>query len=303
MNRSNRLRGLSMILVTGAMGNAGSEVVRAVQRQGASVRAFVRDPADARRRLGEGVELVPGDFGDARSVRAALDGVESVFLSGPDDRRRVGWESDLIDAASAAGVRRIVKLSGIGAAPDSPVGPWAWHGQIERHLHQSRVLAVVLRASFFMSNLLAAAGPIAGGAPLAAPAGEARIAMIDPRDVGACAATVLTAAGHDGRTYVLTGPQAVTFADVAQAISAAAGREVSYLALPDEAAKQGLVEAGTPRSVADQIVSIFAALRCGAGEHVTDTVESLTGRPPGDVATFLRRHAHLFTPAIVGATR
>jgi uncharacterized protein YbjT (DUF2867 family) len=292
-----------MFLVTGATGNAGSEVVRALRARGVSVRAFVRDPDEARRKLGDGVHLVPGDFADPRSVRAALEDVDAVFLSGADDPRRVGWETDLVDAAAAVGVRRIVKLSGIGAAPGSPVAPWAWHGQIERHLLDSGVPAVVLRASFFLTNVLAGAEQIAQDGPLAAPAGEARIAMIDPRDVGACAATVLTTAGHEGHTYVLTGPRAITFAEVAREISAVAGREVPYVDLPDEVARQGLIEGGTPPPVAEQIVAIFAALRRGAGDQVTDDVESLAGRPPADVATFVRRHGHLFTPTAVGAGR
>jgi uncharacterized protein YbjT (DUF2867 family) len=292
-----------MILVTGATGNAGSEVVRALRAREAPVRALARDPAEARRRLGDGVQLVQGDFADGRSLREALEGVDAIFLSGADDPRRVGWETHLIDAASHAGVRQIVKLSGIGAAPDSPVPPWVWHWQIERHLQQSGLPAIVLRASFFMSNLLPGAEQIAGGGPLAAPAGETRIAMVDPRDVGACAARVLTTAGHGGRTYVLTGPRAITFAEVASEISAVAGREIAYLDLSDEAAKQGLIEAGTPGPVAEQIVAIFAALRRGAGSQVTDTVEALTGRPAGDLASFIDRHRSLFTPVPVGATR
>jgi uncharacterized protein YbjT (DUF2867 family) len=127
--------------------------------------------------------------------------------------------------------------------------------------------------------------------------------MVDPRDVGACAAAVLTEDGPGDHTYVITGPRAIMFGDLAREISAVAGREVEYLPLPDEAARDGLVEAGMPQPVAQQLVAVFAAMRSGAGEEVTDTVESLTGRPSADVATFLRRHAHLFGPVAVGAER
>jgi uncharacterized protein YbjT (DUF2867 family) len=127
--------------------------------------------------------------------------------------------------------------------------------------------------------------------------------MVDPRDVGACAAAVLTSDAHEGHSYLLTGPRAITFAEVAQAISAIAGRTVEYVALADEAAKQGLIEAGTPAPVAEQIVAIFAALRSGAGKEVSHAVESLTGRPAAGVATFIRRHAHLFTSLTAGAAR
>ena len=168
-----------------------------------------------------------------------------LFLSGADDPRRVEWETAAIDAAAEAGVRRIVKLSSIVAEPGAPVAFWDWHGRIEQHLRSSAVPAVVLRSSFFMSNLLAAAEPVALEGKLYAPAGEAQIAMIDPRDVGAAAAAVLTSAGHDGRSYVLTGPEAVTYTQVAAALAEATGREVEFVDLPDEAATQGLI-AGRP---------------------------------------------------------
>src|SRR5919108_6216816 len=193
-----------MILVTGATGTAGSQVVRALRARGANVRAFVRDPASARHVFGDEVDLAVGDFADASSVRAALKGVESMLISCVDDPRRVEWETRAIDAAAAAGVTRIVKLSTIGAAAGAPVAFWDWHGRVEEHLWSSGVPAVILQSSFYMSNLLAAAEQVANEGRLYAPAGGAKIAMIDPRDVGAAAAAVLTGDGHDGRTYALT---------------------------------------------------------------------------------------------------
>jgi len=292
-----------MILVTGATGIAGSEVVRAVRRRGERVRAFVRDPQRAREKLGDEIELAVGDFADPRSVRAALEGVDDVVLSCADDPRRVAWETSAIDAAAAAGVRRIVKLSAVGAAPGSPVAFWDWHDRVERHLTASAVPGVILRSSFHMTNVLAGAEQVAGAGRLYAPAGAARIAMIDPRDVGAVAAAVLSTAGHDGRTYVLTGPAAITYVQVAAALSAATGRAVEFTDVPDHDAKQGLIQAGLPDVVAEQVVQVFAMARRGAAEQVTATVASLTGRPPRDVAAFARDHARLFAPAAVGAGR
>ena len=292
-----------MILVTGATGNAGSQVVRALLERGQTVRAFVRDPGKARSLFGDGAELALGDFADPASVRAACEGVEQVFLSGADDPRRVEWEMHAIDAAAASGVRRMVKLSSIVAEPGGPVAFWDWHGRIEQHLGESGVPAVVLRSNAFMSNVLAAAEPVAHEGRLYAPAGEAKIAMIDPRDVGAAAAAVLSAPGHDGQTYVLTGPEAITYAQVAAELSAATDRRVEFIDVPDEGAKQGLIEAGLPDLVAEQVVEVFSMLRQGAGEQVTGTVESLTGCPPRDFASFAHDHAHLFSPVAVGAGR
>jgi uncharacterized protein YbjT (DUF2867 family) len=154
---------------------------------------------------------------------------------------------------------------------------------------------VILRSSFFMSNLLAAAEPVAREGKLLAPAGEARIAMIDPRDVGAAAAAVLTSANHDGRSYALTGPEAVTYVQVAGALSEATGREVEFVDLPDEAATQGLIQAGLTDFAARQVVGVFAQARLGVAAQVTATVETLTGRPPRDVAAFARDNASLFS--------
>ena len=289
-----------MILVTGGTGTAGSEVVRALVGQGRAVRVLVRDPGKARALFGDAVEPAVGDFADARSVQAALAGVDELVLSGPDDPRRVGWETGAIDAAAAVGVRRIVKLSSIGAEPGSPVAFWDWHGRIERHLRRSAVRSVVLRSSVYMSNVPPQVAP---DGELYAPAGAARIAMIDPRDVGAAAAAVLTTAGHDGRTYVLTGPEAISYARVATELSAATGREVAFVDVPDDAAWQQLTASGMPEAVAGVIVALYGALRAGAAEQVTTAVESLTGRRPRDFATFARDHAGLFAPAAVGAAR
>jgi uncharacterized protein YbjT (DUF2867 family) len=288
-----------MILVTGATGVTGSEVVRALQERGERPRAFVRDPDKARRLFGDRIEPAVGDFADPQSVRAALDGVETMLLSCADDPRRVEWETGAIDAAAAAGVGRIVKLSTVGAAPGAPVAFWDWHGRVEQYLREADVAAVVLRSSFYMTNLLAAAEQVANESRLYAPAGTARVAMIDPRDVGAAAAAVLTTEGHDGETYVLTGPEATTWAGVAEALTVVAARAVDFVDVPDEAAKQGMIEAGLPDFVAEQLVAIFQQLRDGVGAQVTDTVERLTGHPPRDFAAFARDHAHVFEPAVV----
>jgi uncharacterized protein YbjT (DUF2867 family) len=289
-----------MILLTGATGNTGSQVVHALRRSGRDVRAFVRDPQKARRLLGGDVELAVGDFADGGSVRAALEGVEEVVLSCADDPRRVEWENDLIDAAAAAGVRRVVKLSTIGAEPGAPVAFWDWHGRIEEHLRSSALNAVVLRSSFYMTNLLAAAEQVRQGS-LVAPAGSARVAMIDPVDVGAVAAAVLTDGGQDGETLVLTGPEAVTWAQLAGILTAVTGRSVEFVDVPPEAARRGMIESGLPEFVADQLLAIFAMLREGAAETVTGTVEELTGRPSRTFENFARDHAAAFAPVGAGA--
>jgi uncharacterized protein YbjT (DUF2867 family) len=298
-----------MIVVTGATGNAGSEVVRALAARGERVRAFARDPGKARQMLGADVELAVGDLADPGSVRAALQGAEALLLSCADDPRRVGWETAAIDAAAAAGVRRIVKLSAATAEPGSPVAFWDWHGRVEQYLRSCGTGWVILRAGWYMSNLLAAAPGVAAEGRLYAPAGEARIAMIDPRDVGAAAAAVLSSpgheatAGHDGQTYLLTGPRAITYTEVAAELSAATGNRVEFVDVPGDAAREAMIHDGMPGFVAEQIVAMFGRLRQGVAGQVSPDVEMLTGSAPRDFACFARDHARLFAPAAAAARR
>jgi uncharacterized protein YbjT (DUF2867 family) len=289
-----------MVLVTGATGVAGSQVARALSERGVSVRALVRDAAKARAKLGEGVELAVGDLADRVSVSAALNGIEEIVLSCADDPRRVEWETSLIDAAAGSAVRRIVRLSTTAATQGAPVAFWDWHARVDDYLRASGVAAVILQSSFYMSNLLAAAAQVATDARLYAPAGGARIAMIDPRDVGAAAAAAVADAGHEGRTYVLTGPKAITYSRVADQLSAAIGREIEFVDIPGESAHQAMIGAGMPEFVAGQIVAIFDQLRQGVAAQVTDAVEALTGRPPLHFGAFARDHACLFAPATGG---
>lgn len=126
--------------------------------------------------------------------------------------------------------------------------------------------------------------------------------MIDPRDVGAAAAALLSSSGssgpgHEGRTYLVTGSEAITFTEVAAGVSAAVGRGIEFTDIPGEAAEQAMIAGGLPAFAAGQIVRIFAQLRQGADRRVTATVQALTGSAPRDVAAFARDHARVFAPA------
>lgn len=285
---------MDTILVTGATGNVGSGVVRELQGRGVAVRALVRDASKAAALLGSVVEIAVGDFGDAGSIRRAMEGVTSVFIACANDPRQVDYETGVIDAAKAAGVKRIVKLSALGAEIGSPVAFWDWHGKIEAHLRASGVPAVVLRPTFNMTNLLASVEAVRHTGNLFAPAAGARVAMIDPRDIAVVAAVALTDGTHEGRTYTLTGPEAISFERVAGELSGAAGRPVQFVPVPDEAALQAMTGVGMPEFVAAQIVSIFGFLRRGDQEQTTGVVHALTGREPRDIARFAQDFAGLF---------
>lgn len=281
------------VLVTGATGSVGSAVVRELRERDVDVRAFVRDVDRAKARLGD-LECVAGDYGDPASIRRAISGVDRVFLCSRNDPRQLEHETNVIDAAAAAGVGRLVKVGANGAKVGSPLAFWDAHGRIERHLELVGVPAVVLHPSSYTSNLLASAETIKHIGKLFAPAGDAKVTLIDPRDVGAAAAVVLTEDGHEGRTYVLTGPEAVTYEYAAACVSAAIGKPVEYVDVPDAMARDGMLQAGLPPWLVEQLVILWQQLRHGAAAETTDVVRVLIGREPRSVAEFARDHAGAF---------
>jgi uncharacterized protein YbjT (DUF2867 family) len=284
------------VLVTGATGNVGSAVVRELLVRGAAVRAFVRDPAA---RLPDGVERAVGDFEDPASIRAALEGVERVFLASADGPRKVEHETAVIDAAASAEL--IVKTSTLGARAGSPLKPFDWNGRSDAHLRDFGVPYVVLASSFYMTNLRAAAEPVREQGVLPAPAGDGRIAMIDPRDVGAVAAAVLTGSGHEGRTYRLTGREALTYRDIAAELSKATGTRVAYVDVRPDVAREALVAAGMPGWLVDHLHGVFSLVRDGALEETTDAVRVLVGREPRSFAEFAQDHVDAFAQRTASA--
>ncbi|WP_250006592.1 SDR family oxidoreductase [Actinoplanes sp. M2I2] len=283
---------MTRILVTGATGSVGVHVVRALQARAATVRAFVRAPADL-----PGAEQAHGDFDDPASLRRALDGVDRVYLCAADGPDKVRHETAVIDAAARQGVERIVKLSALHADRASAVPAYRWHGDIEAHLRRSGVPAVLLRPAFFMTNLLMVAEGVTRTGTLYAPTAGRRVAMIDIRDVAAVAAATLLDEGHTGRAYDLTGPAAVTFTDVAAALATATGCPVRFADLTEDQARPRFEGAGLPAWLAAQLAGVFGIIRAGGFEHVSGHVEAITGRPGRDITGFARDVAASFAPA------
>ncbi|MGH8933322.1 MAG: SDR family oxidoreductase [Egibacteraceae bacterium] len=287
---------MTRILVTGGTGTVGSHVVAGLRERGIPVRVLKRDTALATDVLGDGVDLAPGDLTNPDSIHRALDGVERVFLCSPNHPRQVEFETNVIDAAAAAAVGRIVKLGANGAEIGSPLAFWDAHGRIEQHLRRSGIPFVILRPSTYMSNLLASAETVCRLGRLFAPAGDAKVTLIDPRDVAAVAVVTLTTGGHEGRTYTLTGPEALTYHDVAAQLSTAAGQPVEYVAVPDSGARGAMLRAGAPEWLAGQLEVLWRLLRQGAASATTDVVRVLLGREPRTVADFARDHSDAFRP-------
>jgi uncharacterized protein YbjT (DUF2867 family) len=282
-----------MILVTGATGTSGVEIVKAVLELGNIPRVLARDPEKAARLLGDEVEIARGDLADADSLEAACDGVEVALLLTAPTPDTVADQTRFINAAKRAGVRRIVKLSAAGAHPGAPTRFGDLHGRAERYLEESGLAWTHLRPSFFLQNLLGQAAAVKSGA-LYVPAGDGRAPFVDVRDIAAVAARVLAEDGHEQRVYDITGPEAVSYADVAAVFSKVLGREVKYVDVPPAAARQGMIDAGLPEWMAEAVNELNLAMKQWRFAGVTDVVRKVGQKEPVTVEQFVREHAGAF---------
>ncbi|GAA4700793.1 Uncharacterized conserved protein YbjT, contains NAD(P)-binding and DUF2867 domains [Promicromonospora umidemergens] len=278
------------VLVTGATGTVGSALIPALRARGAHVRAMTRSSG----RAFPGAETVVADLQDPRSVAAALDGTDAVFLNSPSTPEAAALQIQFADLARDGGVRHLVLLSQYGARADSPVRFLRWHAEVEAHVHQLGIDHTVLRPNLYLQALLGFAGTIAQGR-LAAPIGDAPVSAIDTRDIAEAAAAVLTDAGRTGGTYTLTGPRAVTHQQIARALSAAAGHEITFQDVPAEQFSAALTGVLPPWQL-EGLIEDYAHYARREAAEVHTAVADLTGRPARDVTDFARDHAAAFAP-------
>jgi uncharacterized protein YbjT (DUF2867 family) len=281
-----------MILVTGATGRVGSALVAALSARGAKVRAFARRPEQVPRL--PGVEAAAGDLLDRRSVAAAVKGCDRAFLASSAGPDQVDAQSNVVDAAREARLKLVVKLSALGADAQSPVNVLRWHGRTEDQLRRADVPHALLQPQFFMQNTLGWAASIRDRGSFAGAAREGRIAFVDARDVAAAAAAALTGRGHEGKTYALTGPRALSLQEVAEILAGATGRPVRYDDVSAAELKELLSCAGAPDWLAEDVVALHAFFGANAGAGTSRAVRELTGSPPRTYDAFAREFASSF---------
>ncbi len=280
-----------MILVIGATGTTGGEVARQLIAAGQRPRLLVRNPDKAREFQGK-AEIVQGDLERKDTLVPAMKGVEKLYLvsagvNGPE------LEGNAIDAAKKASVKHVVKLSVIGA--DNPELIFSkWHAKAEKRLMESGLQWTMLRPGNFMTNSLAWAPTIKTQGAFYQPTGEGRWAAIDPVDIGAVAVRALTSQGHEGKGYTLTGPESLNGAGYAAKLSAVLGKPVKFVDVPPEAAKDNMLKSGIPPAYVEALLQLFAAIKAGKADFVTDTVEKVTGRKAGTFEAWVRRNIAAF---------
>ncbi|WP_431899963.1 SDR family oxidoreductase [Nonomuraea sp. bgisy101] len=285
-----------MILVTGATGSIGTHLVRLLLDCGIPFRAMVRDEAKGK---ALGCDFVVGDFDDPASLGPALKGVDRLFLNAggaePVDGEQpmIRQQRAAIDAARAAGVSRVVKISVWHAHRGGRLAEGA-HWEIEEYLKASGLSCSILQPSGFMQNFVTGAGTFTADGKLIGAYGDAGVSYVDCYDIAACAAALLTGPDGEGGTYVVTGPRALTQAEIAQQLSTTLGRTVEQIDLTPEELAAALRAQGLPDHFAEDVAELSRQVATGRLEPTTTVVRELSGREPRTFAQFLAANSGQF---------
>jgi len=280
-----------VIAVTGGTGNIGRHVLEKLANTDVAVRVLARDPS----RLSsyqDRFDVVTADLDEPATLGPALAGVDRLFVlaPGPDVAAQ---DAALIRAAVEAGVRHVVMVSSLGAELGGIAGGRP-HLPGEALLQESGLDWTLLHPSEFMTNTAWWRDTILSAGSIFVPTGSGRVGFVDPADIGAVAAKVLTTEGHHGHTYRITGPEALSTADIAAVLSEVLGRPVAHVDVPPEAFRSGMEQAGLPPFLIEMQVEYCAAVADGVVDIVSPDVPNLLGRPANDYRSWAQAHADVF---------
>ena len=282
-----------MILVVGATGTNGRELTNRLVTMGRQVRALVRNPAKAAGTRLPTIEFVQGDLDDPTSLDAALRGVERAFIVAPQEDRFIQWHRNFLEAAKQAGNPHVVRLSALGAGdPDSEI--LRRHGEADQMLRDSGLPFTILQPNSFYQNTFRLAETIKQERAFQLPIRNGRLSMVDVRDIATVAAETLTSTGHEGMTYQITGPEAISYYDIAATLSKVLGRPVKYVEVPQEAAKVNMLRFGMSERMATIMAELYGVFATSRYAFTTDVVARITGKPPITFEQFARDFAGTF---------
>ncbi len=277
------------ILVTGATGTVGGDVLRGLAaHKDIQIRAAVRDKEKSAALAGPNVELVWFDYTKPETLGVASRGADAVFMVPPFSPDNVAESIEFLAALHESGVKHVVKLSVIRSLGETTVGKW--HGAIDEALKKSGMAWTILLPGGFMQNFVKGSAPQPDG-NLYIPVGNAKSAYIDTRDIAAIAVKALTEPGHECKEYTLTGPESLSYAEMAALMSDASGRQIRYIDVPPEAARQGMLSAHMPEWMVDVILEINAWAKASKGAEITTTVKDVLARPAHTFREFARDYA------------
>ncbi|XOV78692.1 MAG: SDR family oxidoreductase [Aestuariibacter sp.] len=282
------------ILVAGATGTNGRALLEQFVQNKVAVRAMVRDAEKAAHLANEYVQLVEADLAKPESLTAAFDGIEKAYIVTAISPETPEWFSNFYQAAKQANVKKLVKFSGLGADVNSPSEVIRQHGYSDQALIDSGLTYTILRPNSFHQNMFWQAEAIKGSKQFYLPLGEAKQSIVDVRDLAEVSFKILTEAGHDNKIYELTGPESLSFHEVAAQLSSVLNEQITYVPVPGQAALDAMLGQGMPQWSADVLVEIQELFATGKYAYVTDDLAKLLGREPTSFKQFAEDHSKLF---------
>ena len=283
-----------MILITGATGKTGGEVARQLAAADIPFRALIRNPDKAEELNSLGAELVFGDIADKVFLSRALSGIDKAFLVMANEEQQPILEKQFTDAAVTAGVQHLVYLSSLESVPESKKPITQNHVAVENHIRESGLTWTIMRPTFFMQNFEASAPRIKEAGQIVMPVGNGTVSPTDLRDVGEVIRETLTKTGHENKSYDLTGPELLTFVEIAERFSKILGTPVEFVDQPMEEFAELLRKIGLSEWRVDAVCKELEAISAGVVDHTTDTIEELLGRPPFSLEQYITDHLSLF---------
>ena len=283
-----------MILITGATGKTGSATAKSLGEKGETFRALIRNEEKKEGLESLGGEVVIGSIENTDVVNQSMQGVKTVLVLLPNSESQLALEKQLVDSAKQAGVERIVKMSSIEATPDATSPIPKLHLESEEYIKQSGLAWTMIKPNFYMQNLLASAGTIKEQGKIFLPMGDGKTGMIDTTDVGKVLAKVLSEDGHESMNHEITGPEILSFYEVAEIFSQVLGKQVDYVDVPMDAYKETLGQFLTNQWHLDAVIDLFKGIAEGGIEDKTDTFNELMGETPKSLSQFLAENSFIF---------
>jgi uncharacterized protein YbjT (DUF2867 family) len=288
-----------MICITGAGGTVGSEVVKQLELVKVPFRVayFSKEKVDAA--LARGIDAVIIDYNRPETLRAAFQGCDKLFLLGPNALNQTQLELNAVDAAKAVGVQYIVKQSVMGAE-DEAFSLALVHRPVEKAIESSGMAWTFLRPNSFMQNVVTfMAETIKAEAVFYSASGEAKIAHVDVRDIAAVAVKALTESTHAGQAYTLTGPEAMTYDELANGLSKVLGHSIRHISLSPSDLKHGMLAEGMPEAIADRMLDLERYYREDQASRITNDIKQVTGHEPSRFMQYARDCASLLQSTAV----
>ncbi len=283
------------ILVIGGTGTIGKTLVELLRENNINYRLLVRNKTTEEQLKSQDVPCVVGALGEWPAVEAALTNVDAIFLLTSPSPELFELHQGLIDRAVKAGVRKIVRLSAVPAHAGSDMPMYDLHGRADDYLKESDIEYIILRPHYFMQNMLTMHAPfIKESSTFAQYLGDARIPMVDSRDIARVAFHCLTTDEFNNETYIITGPRAISFTDVAKALSKSLGRDIQYVSLSYGDQEKGFQAAGLPDWTAKTVLKLFRTWVETAEHRVSPDFERITKTKPTDIEKFAADFADSF---------